>query len=382
MQRIAVFAGAFDPIHTGHISVLRAVLTLSQADKIILLPCSTPPYAKPSIGSKDLREMCRLAICNEENMFLADEKPLNSVGNIIDAICTVKKVYGEADYLYIIGADKLAGLLHWSKVRKLFKLCSFIVYPRIGYDAPEIIRFAAKQGLKAELLHMPEVTVTSAAIRKKLSGFHYVDGLISRQVERYISLKSLYQNDFTKVVRPRISQNRFEHTLGVRDLAVDLAFRHHVWMQGAAVASMLHDFTKEMKLSKMLAILRNYSEIVSAIEMKSNALLHGRVAATLARNVYGIHNTDVLNAIAFHTTGRADMSPLELCVFVADKAERGRKAYPGLQEIRDLMYVDLSSAALLSMKGTREWVKEEGFAISPAAESAIESIELTKRDKT
>ncbi len=34
------------------------------------------------------------------------------------------------------------------------------------------------------------------------------------------------------------------------------------------------------------------------------------------------------------------------------------------------------------MKGTREWVKEEGFAISPAAESAIESIELTKRDKT
>ena len=379
MQRVAIFAGSFDPIHTGHICVLRTVLTASHSDKIVLLPCATPPYRKPSVPSKDLREMIRLSISGGNNVVLAEEKPVGSDRNIIDAIYRIKKTYGDADYSYIIGADKLAGLLHWSKIKKLFKLCSFIVYPRIGYDGPEIISFAASQGLKAELLNMPEVTVTSAAIRKKLSSFSHVSGLLHLRVERYINLKGLYQTDFSKVVRPRMNQHRFEHTLAVRDLAVDLAFKHHAWMQGAAVASLFHDFTKEMKLNKMQAILKNYDENVSALEIVSNALLHGRVAAILAKNVYGIHNVDILNAIAYHTTGHAEMSLLELCVFVADKAESGRKDYPGLQEIRDVMYKDLSSAALLSMKGTQEWVKEQGYSISSAADAAIQSIELAKK---
>ncbi|NLC33305.1 MAG: HD domain-containing protein, partial [Clostridiales bacterium] len=321
------------------------------------------------------REMCRLAISGKNDLYLAGEAPLASGCNIIDSINNLQDWHGKAEYYYIIGADKLAGLLHWSKARKLFKICRFIVYPRTGYDAAKIIQFAASQGLQADLLQMPEVTVTSAAIREKLLDISHISGMLNRQVERYININGLYQTDFVKLVKTSLSQQRFEHTLAVRKLAIDLAYHHHIWMQGASIASLLHDFTKEMKLNKMKAILRNYKVSLNAQELNSNALLHGKVASVLAKNVYGIHSADILNAIAYHTTGRAGMSPLELCVFVADKAEPGRKSYPGLQKIRDMMFEDLASAALLSMKGTRDWIQGSGNRISADSYAAIESME-------
>lgn len=375
MKRIAVFAGAFDPIHHGHLCVLRAVLSTCGADKIILLPSNTPPYRKPAVPVKELRDMCRLAISCEVDIVLADEKPLNSDQNIIHAIQDIKKAYGKAKYVYIVGADKLAGLLHWSKMDRLSHLCSFLVYPRTGYHAEEIVRFAVGKGLKAELLEMPVVTITSAAIRNHFFNLEHVTGLLDRQVERIIVKNGFYQTDFIKSVRPHINRQRFEHTLGVMELAVDLAFEHHAWMQGAAVASLFHDCAKEMKLSKMHALLHNYGENFTDQESSSTALLHGKVAALIAKHAYGIDHQDILNAIVYHTTGRSYMSKLELSVFVADKAEPGRKYYPGLRDIRKLMHTDLAGAALLSMKGTQTWIKESGFHASPDADAAIRAME-------
>ncbi|NLC33553.1 MAG: adenylyltransferase/cytidyltransferase family protein, partial [Clostridiales bacterium] len=98
MQRIAIFPGVFDPVHIGHINVSRAVLDIVQADKIIFLPCSIPPYPKPSIEVNQRREMCRLAISGENDLYLADEAPLASGCNIIDSIDNLQDLNGKAEY--------------------------------------------------------------------------------------------------------------------------------------------------------------------------------------------------------------------------------------------------------------------------------------------
>ena len=53
-------------------------------------------------------------------------------------------------------------------------------------------------------------------------------------------------------------------------------------------------------------------------------LWHGPVGAIIARNEFGIEDEDILNAIRFHTTGRAGMSTLEKLIYVSDMIEPGR----------------------------------------------------------
>ena len=53
-------------------------------------------------------------------------------------------------------------------------------------------------------------------------------------------------------------------------------------------------------------------------------LLHGPVGAYIAESEFGITNEDMLNAIRFHTTGRAGMSKFEKILFVADMIEPNR----------------------------------------------------------
>lgn len=375
MRRVAVFAGAFDPIHEGHISVLNAVMSLGKTDEIILLPSTAPPYRKPVIQAKPLRELCKTAIRDLTGVRLADEKPLKSGQSIIEAIKAIKAKSGETEYLYIVGADKLAGLLHWSKVPKLFRLCRFLVYPRAGYEAGEIIRFASTHGLKAELLDMPEVNISSAMVREELNKLSDAPGMLDRETARLIALQGLYQTPYAVMMKPYVSQRRYAHTLGVRDLAVELAYEHGLPMQAAAAAALLHDCAKEMKLGMMQAMADHYQLCEYPGEMESNALLHGKIAAVFAARKYNVHDPDVLNAIRYHTTGRPGMSPLELCVFVADKAEKGRKSYPGLDEIRLLMHRDLEAAALLSMRSTRKYVAMMGQAYSEETDAAINYLE-------
>lgn len=371
MRRIAVFAGAFDPIHVGHIQVIRSVLEGRLVDQIVLMPSSAPPYRKPLIPSAALRGLCAAAVSDMPGVTLADEKPLKSGQSVIEAIRGLRQRYGKAEYLYIVGADKLAGLLHWSKAPKLFGLCRFLVYPRAGYAAQDIIRFAAPHGLRAELVDMPEIRVSSAMVRAELKKLKDAPGMLAPEIARMIALNGLYQLPYETMVRPYMSQRRYQHTLGVRDLAVDLAQRHGASMQAAAVAALLHDCAKEMKLSLMQAMARHWEITDDSAEMASSALLHGKIAAVFAQQRYDVHDEDVLNAIRYHTTGRPGMSRLELCLFVADKAEKGRKPYPGLEEIRSLMFDRLEDAALVSMRGTKSFVAGRGESYSGETDAAM-----------
>ena len=222
---------------------------------------------------------------------------------------------------------------------------------------------------------MPEVNISSAMVREELNKLSDAPGMLDRETARLIALQALYQTPYAAMVRPYMSQRRYTHTLGVRDLAVELAYEHGLPMQAAAAAALLHDCAKEMKLGMMQAMADHYQLCEYPGEMERNALLHGKIAAVFAARKYNVHDPDVLNAIRYHTTGRPGMSPLELCVFVADKAEKGRKSYPGLDEIRLLMHRDLEAAALLSMRSTRKYVAMMGQAYSEETDAAIDYLE-------
>lgn len=156
--------------------------------------------------------------------------------------------------------------------------------------------------------------------------------------------------DLQNKLRKVLPEYRFYHTLGVSYTAASLAMSHGADIYKAQLAGLLHDCAKYLKSSEMIAECEKYGIEVSDVERLSPGLLHTKLGAYFAKNVYGVDDEEVLSAILYHTTGRPNMSLLEEIIYVADYIEPGRPALPYIDEMRACAFTNLHKAALYELK--------------------------------
>lgn len=145
-------------------------------------------------------------------------------------------------------------------------------------------------------------------------------------------------------LKTRLKDGRFRHTAGVVKTASRLALRHGVSEARAVKAAWLHDCGKALDraaLKKLLGVAG-----ADAQERALPPLWHAPVGALLARKIYGIKDSEILNAIRFHSTGAPKMTRLQKLLFVADYIEPGRPNWPELPALRRLAMRDLNLAFL------------------------------------
>ena len=145
-----------------------------------------------------------------------------------------------------------------------------------------------------------------------------------------------------------MNEKRYIHTLGVEQTAMMLAKHFGENVEKAQLAAILHDLAKFEPEEQMRAIVREH-HLGDHLVMWGGEILHGPVAAWRAKNELNITDEDVLNAMRFHTTGRAAMSNLEQIVFIADMIEPNRK-FPGVDQLRNIATEDLQQALKACIK--------------------------------
>jgi predicted HD superfamily hydrolase involved in NAD metabolism len=166
--------------------------------------------------------------------------------------------------------------------------------------------------------------------------------------------------------RERLSAKRYGHTLRVADTAQDLARDHGLDPERARLAALLHDAAREVPPGECLDLAERWSLPVGEPERESPKLLHGPVAAELARRELGVEDGEVLDAVREHTTGRPGMGPLSLVLFVADKIEPARD-YPSVGRVRVLARENLGEAAAESLRRSIAHNEERGRPTHPAS---------------
>lgn len=122
----------------------------------------------------------------------------------------------------------------------------------------------------------------------------------------------------------QLTSERFEHSLGAKDKAVELAEKFHLpseERERAALAGLLHDSAKLMPASRLIAYCDERHLPIDEIDRKTPQTLHPFVGAEIVRETFKLEDPDLLNAIRFHTTGRSGMSRVEKIVYIADKIE-------------------------------------------------------------
>ena len=174
--------------------------------------------------------------------------------------------------------------------------------------------------------------------------------------------------------RSRLSKERYGHTLRVADTAEDLARAHHLDEDRARLAALLHDAARETGPEEFLRLADGLDLPVGEPERQSPKLLHGPVAAELARRELGIEDGEVLEAVRAHTTGRPGMGPLALVLYVADKVEPARD-YPSVGRLRELAREDLHGAATESLRRAIAHNEERGREPHPGSLGTLEWLE-------
>jgi putative nucleotidyltransferase with HDIG domain len=151
-------------------------------------------------------------------------------------------------------------------------------------------------------------------------------------------------------LRANLSEKRFTHTEGVIETALQLARHYGEDEAKTYLAALLHDCAKPI----------------------STNLGHAGKGAQLAREKYGVADSYILDAIAYHTTGRPNMTLLDKIIFIADYIEPNRQEAPNLDDLRRLAFVDLDKCLRCILKATLEYLKGKNVDIDPMTEQTYQ----------
>ena len=149
-------------------------------------------------------------------------------------------------------------------------------------------------------------------------------------------------------IKKNLTQKRLEHTYSVCDTALLLnkSNNFNISEKSIIYASYLHDASRYYKLEEMKSILDENN--IAYKSHYNEGLLHAKVSMIIAKNDFCIEDADIINAILYHTTGRAEMSMLEKIIYASDYLEPLRKLDKA-DEIRSIAIKDFNKALLLTI---------------------------------
>lgn len=397
-MRLLLYGGTFDPPHNGHLNNLRAAAARVRPDRVVVMPAGLSPFKQSTAAPGSARvEMCACfraleaegavpALC--VSGWEVEQAALGRRNYTVLTLEMLARTYPEAELYMAMGSDMLLSFDSWHRWQEILRLARLVVTSRNVGDAPEL-HAKAKQmdptGARILFAQVEALPMASSNLRARLAAGEACENELPALVRRVIRREGLYRADrgesgktmnlkqAKELVRGRLSDKRYEHTLNVRKMAVKLAKRYGVDEDKAALAALLHDSAKEISKDEMRAIMRAHPELAEGGEERPTPVWHGICAAILARTEWGVEDEAVLSAIACHTAGKPGMSRLDKIVYLADMSSKERD-WPGVNKLRKLELKDLDLAMLAALRQTNDFVLSQDKPLDPMSKAAYDEI--------
>ena len=205
-RRIGILGGTFDPVHSAHLAVADQALRHLNLDRILFMPCATPPH-KPDrsiLPTEHRLAMLERAIAGDRHFELSTlELDRGGISYTWDTLEALRQADPEDRFYFILGADALAGLDSWHRARDLVSRYSLIVCDRIPAMASEnpLPDWISERIRSDETDDEPSIlqlqgrlpAISSRQIRNHISEGLPIDTLVPPAVDRYIRDLGLYQ---------------------------------------------------------------------------------------------------------------------------------------------------------------------------------------------
>ena len=217
-RQVGLFGGSFNPIHNGHLHLVRAVKQALKLDSVILMPAGEAPHKSSAeyAPAADRLEMCRLAVKKYRWLTVSDYET-GKIGKsyTVDTLRALRAAYPDAAWTLMIGSDMLLSFETWREWQEILRLARLCAVSREPGDLPALNEKAdALRALcsHAEIvvLSVQAVPVSSTEIRQKLQKNADCSCLLPENVVQYIGKRHLYEKEPDQTWGENIEQGKSE----------------------------------------------------------------------------------------------------------------------------------------------------------------------------
>ena len=179
-MNIAVYSGSFNPLHIGHLAIIKHMIEEAGFDMVYLIVSPKNPL-KDSISSESGHDRYNASVTAVERRFHHSEKMKVKVDDIelnmpephytVRTLRALKEREPENTFTFVMGADNLADIRRWREYTVILQEFGIAVFPRAGHDLTEIKQDLLDEdpAYKIQILDAPLVNISSTEIREALS---------------------------------------------------------------------------------------------------------------------------------------------------------------------------------------------------------------------
>lgn len=190
-MRIGLFGGTFNPVHSGHVNLVKNFKEKLNLDKVLVIPTAQPPHkeTKELVSSEDRINMCRLAF--GELAEISDiEISRGGKSYTVETLRELKKIYKDDEFYFLVGSDMLLSFKRWYRWEEILTMCTLCATDR---NNEQSCKEADKDFFeKIIFCDFEKTVVSSSEVREKLEKGESVLSLLPSEVYDYIKEKGLY----------------------------------------------------------------------------------------------------------------------------------------------------------------------------------------------
>ena len=163
--------------------------------------------------------------------------------------------------------------------------------------------------------------------------------------------------------KSNMTEDRFEHCIGVSKTAKKLAELNQYDEDKAALAGFIHDYAKQVSVEEYREVIKTKGFDQDLLNW-NRSIWHGIVGTYFIQRDLKINDSEILTAVRRHTTADVEMTTLDKIVFMADYIEPGR-SFPGVEEARKITYANIDKGVGYQLAHTLEFLIEKRNKIYP-----------------
>ena len=184
-MRIAVYPGSFDPLHIGHLAILRYLAQCGCFDATYLIVSPQNPLKDKSKANNAQQrfESAQMAVLRHPQVGARVddiEMHMPSPHYTINTLDALSERESDNSFTLVMGSDNLASIRMWRDYQRILLKYGVVVYPRDGWEPQELRQDLLQENpsYKLSIIDAPKVNISSTQIRLAISRGEDVSNLL------------------------------------------------------------------------------------------------------------------------------------------------------------------------------------------------------------
>lgn len=187
-MRIGVYCGSFDPIHNGHVKIIKTILKENIVDKIFIVPTDDYWNKKINLSFEERKKAISISLKRRvnKNKYIIEEE-LSKYQYTYLIFRDLKKIYPKDEFYLIMGGDNVLNFDKWKNYKELLEN-PFIVINRRNDDLEKSIKKLNPK--KYYLLEIEGISdISSTFIRDNIDDYSKIKKMINEETYKYVYRK-------------------------------------------------------------------------------------------------------------------------------------------------------------------------------------------------